>query len=339
MIYLVSKIVISLLAALGIGFGMAWMLQMHLAAKLREQLNSVIFETKSRIPALESEITNRDQEIDGLREELAEKSKPVEPSNQQQGSKEQEAQIDDLRQKVIDLENELRALKSTGNEEMVFEIDEADRAKPEETELKADDEFLSDIQDIFEDGDDLDEDSSAESPELNVPKPETKKNIEEELQNELEGWDKSDADEAPEHTAAPNPEEASIENNKDSKKAKGPGRAGRTDLKEELLGLEDEFREGDEAAKPVDPNDIESLRSEVEDLTKARKSLSEVVDTQAKEVASLQNQRDLQDKSLNVLNQQLELARMANERILRELRELKDGKPASPDEPRSAAGS
>ncbi len=68
MIYLVSKIIISLLAALAIGFGMAWTLQMHLAARLREQLNSVIFETKSRIPQLESEITNRDQVIDGLRE-------------------------------------------------------------------------------------------------------------------------------------------------------------------------------------------------------------------------------------------------------------------------------
>jgi len=71
MIYLIGKIVVSLLAALGIGFGMAWMLQMQLAARLREQLNSVIFETKSRIPQLESEITNRDQAIDGLREELA----------------------------------------------------------------------------------------------------------------------------------------------------------------------------------------------------------------------------------------------------------------------------
>ena len=75
MIYLVSKIVVSLLVALGVGFGMAWALQMHLAARLREQLNSVIFETKSRIPQLESEITNRDQAIDGLREELAEQSK------------------------------------------------------------------------------------------------------------------------------------------------------------------------------------------------------------------------------------------------------------------------
>ena len=50
MIYLISKIVLSLLASLGIGFGLAWALQMHLAARLRDQLNSVIFETKSRIP-------------------------------------------------------------------------------------------------------------------------------------------------------------------------------------------------------------------------------------------------------------------------------------------------
>jgi|GEM_PF-4904360 len=307
---------------------------MHLAARLREQLNSVIFETKSRIPSLESEITNRDQEIDGLREQLAETSKNVETSNNQQGSKEQEKQIDDLRQQVIDLETELRGLKSAGDEEAIFEIDEADRAQPEETELMADDEFLTDIQDIFEDGDNLDNSSGEPKTEANA---DPKKNIEEELQNELEGWDKSENDKPQEHTVAPNPEDAT--NNKDAKSAKPPGRAGRADLKEELLGLEDEFREGDDAAKPVDLNDIDSLRSEVEDLTKARKSLNEVVDSQAKEVAGLKNQRDLQDKSLNVLNQQLELARMANERILRELRELKDRKPSSPDAPRSATGS
>jgi len=342
MIYLVSKIVISLLAALGIGFGMAWMLQMHLAARLREQLNSVIFETKSRIPALESEITNRDQEIDNLREELVEQSKAADTSNNQQSNKEQEKQIDELRQKVIDLENELRASKSTGEEETFFEIDEADRAQPEETELKSDDEFLTDIQDIFEDGDDA-EDPGAGLADVEPENSAGEKNLEQELQNELEGWDKAepgekkDAQEGLEHTVSPNPDQGSEQ--KGAKSAKPPGRAERVDLKDELLGLQDEFREGDEAAKPVDPNDIESLRGEVEDLNEARKSLNEVVDTQAKEMANLQNQRDLQDKSLNVLNQQLELARMANERILRELRDLKDDKPSSPDEPRSATGS
>ena len=86
---------------------------MHLAARLREQLNSVIFEAKSRIPLLESEITNRDQVIDGLREELA--KKPIQDSQTNQvkqvGSKEQEKQIEELRQKVINLEHDLRLRK------------------------------------------------------------------------------------------------------------------------------------------------------------------------------------------------------------------------------------
>ena len=194
MIYLVSKIVISLLVALGVGFGMAWMLQMHLAARLREQLNSVIFETKSRIPALESEITNRDQEIDGLRYQLAEISKNVETNKNQQSNKEQEKQIDELRQKVIDLENELRAVKSSGDEEAVFEIDEADRAQPEETELKSDDEFLTDIQDIFEDADDSVDVFGSDSIESESEKSaqDAGESLEEELQNELEGWDKAE---------------------------------------------------------------------------------------------------------------------------------------------------
>ena len=358
MIYLVSKIVISLLVALGVGFGMAWMLQMHLAARLREQLNSVIFETKSRIPALESEITNRDQEIDGLREQLAEKSKNVETNKNQQSNKEQEKQIDELRQKVIDLENELRAVKSSGDEEAVFEIDEADRAQPEETELKSDDEFLTDIQDIFEDADDSVDVFGSDSIESESEKSaqDAGESLEEELQNELEGWDKaeeSDENSAddnssekvqPIHTVAEKPGEDSDKNS--TKEAKPPGRAGRVDLKAELLGLENQFRADDENArrelKAADPNDpihVEALRSEIEKLTEARNTLNETVDTQAKEVASLTHQRDLQDKSLNVLNQQLELARMANERILRELRELKEDKPSSGDKPRSATGS
>ena len=175
MIYLISKIVLSLLASLGIGFGLAWALQMHLAARLRDQLNSVIFETKSRIPQLESEITNRDQVIDGLREDLAKKPKEA-PADSKAGSKEQEKQIDELRQQVIDLETELKAAKGVSHEESVLELDGEDLEHTEEPELMDDDEFLNDIQDIFEDGDAPSEEESQQS-------------LEDELQNELEGWD------------------------------------------------------------------------------------------------------------------------------------------------------
>lgn len=344
MIYLVSKIIISLLGALGIGFGMAWMLQMHLAARLREQLNSVIFETKSRIPQLESEITNRDQAIDGLREDLAQQSKNVEPANNQAGSKEQEKQIDELRQQVIDLENELKAVRSTGSEEAVFEIAEADRAETEEPELMSDDEFLTDIQDIFEDPDDANDPVEAFGPNAHEEKEEqenkasaedAKQSIEEELQNELEGWDEN-PDQEPSKAAGPITE-SEAENQKPGKTAKPPLRGGPVDLKAELLELEGEIR-AQEGDVTHNASDAEQLQSQIEELTEARKSLNEVVDTQAKEIASMQQQRDLQDKSLNVLNQQLELARMANERILRELREIKDSKPTAGDTPRSATG-
>ena len=182
MIYLIGKIIFSLIASLGIGFGMAWMLQMHLAGRLREQLNSVIFETKSRIPQLESEITNRDQKIDSLRADLAKKPKVVDVNKSQAGTKEQEKQIDELSQKVIDLENELRFARGVVEDDKVFEIAEEDRHQEEAGELKADDEFLDDIQDIF---DDVDEPQGAQA------------SIEDELQNELEGWD-SDGSNDPE---------------------------------------------------------------------------------------------------------------------------------------------
>lgn len=327
MIYLIGKIVLSLLASLGIGFGMAWALQMHLAARLREQLNSVIFETKSRIPQLESEITNRDQVIDGLREDLAKKPKEASAPNQT-GSKEQEKQIDELRQQVIDLETELRAAKGSEDNETVFEIPEDERPQTEEAELMSDDEFLADIQDIFEDtdasieafGDNSSQDKqvskSKDKPSANEPSAEEiRQSLEDELQSELEGWEKPEQD-SPKEAKPPKRQEAKTKTN-------GP-----VDLKAELLDLEDEIRAGSEnastRAESQQASDFEALRSEVESLSEARKQLNDIVDSQAKEMSSMQQQRELQDKSLSVLNQQLELARMANERILRELREVKD---------------
>ncbi len=281
MIYLISKIVLSLLASLGIGFGLAWALQMHLAARLRDQLNSVIFETKSRIPQLESEITNRDQVIDGLREDLAKKPKEA-PADSKAGSKEQEKQIDELRQQVIDLETELKAAKGVSHEESVLELDGEDLEHTEEPELMDDDEFLNDIQDIFEDGDAPSEEESQQS-------------LEDELQNELEGWDDG------------------TDNASDAPKQAADGQAA-------AVGTN---------LKSADDSELATLQDEVSSLNEVRKELSDTVDSQAKEMATLRQQRELQDKSLGVLNQQLELARMANERILRELREVKDAKAAA----------
>jgi len=344
MIYLISKIILSLLASLGIGFGMAWMLQMHLAARLREQLNSVIFETKSRIPQLESEITNRDQTIDGLREELAAKPNPEDVANVDQPSKEQEKQIEELRQQVIDLENELRVARGNSDTEAVFELDEEDRVSIEEPELMSDDEFLTDIQDIFEDADDSIEafGSSGDSKEEADDTDDDTDDIEAQLQSELDGWDKgSDKEQSsqsiPDNVAElPTNREHKVAPDPDAGGAKPPLRAGPVDLKAELLGLEDQIKAEEDSATAGEGSDIDALRDKIENLNESRKELSEIVESQSREMAGLQQQRELQDKSLNVLNQQLELARMANERILNELRELKDSKAPKNDNSQSA---
>ena len=348
MIYLIGKIVLSLLASLGIGFGMAWALQMHLAARLREQLNSVIFETKSRIPQLESEITNRDQIIDGLREDLARKPKPEE-NKKQAGSKEQEKQIDELHQKVIDLENELRMARGVTDSESVLEIADEDRVETEEPELMSDDEFLADIQDIFEDADDSIEafgSASAESGADNAePAPtkseeESRKSLEDELQSELEGWaddDKSEGTPEPSADSVAGKDALPPKRGESKKKTSGP-----VDLKAELLDLEEEIRAGSKEASSRAESEqaleFEALRGEVESLSEARKQLNDIVDSQAREMSTMKQQRELQDKSLSVLNQQLELARMANERILRELREVKDANTPKDGKSHSASG-
>lgn len=334
MIYLIGKIVLSLLASLGIGFGMAWALQMHLAARLREQLNSVIFETKSRIPALESEITNRDQVIDGLREELAKKPKQAAQS-EQPNNKEQAQQIDALRQQVIDLENDLRLARGERETESVLELTDEDRHHAEEPELMSDDEFLTDIQDIFEDSDDSDNPiealgtSSADSESPEPPastEQQDRQSLEDELQNELDGWAEDDN--------ATKPAQEQLADGSQKKKALPQKRQGKkkpTNKPSELSA--------DTSASSADTNtDVNELLGEVESLSEARKQLTDIVDSQAKEMSSMQQQRELQDKSLSVLNQQLELARMANERILRELREVKDANSSDGDKTRSASG-
>lgn len=351
MIYLIGKIVLSLLTALGIGFGMAWTLQMHLAARLREQLNSVIFETKSRIPQLESEITNRDQVIDGLREDLAKKPK-AETQTKQPSNKEQEKLIDGLQQKIIDLENELRVAKGETLTESVLELDDSDRHHIEEPELLSDDEFLADIQDIFDDTDDSinvsasangDSKDAVEPSENSTTDEDKQKSLEEELQSELEGWETTnEPNDSKENAGEPTSESLCSDTSSSDAQQSAEKTIDSIDLKAELLDLEEEICADSQQTKSKSDsqnfNDVETLRGEVESLSEARKELSDLVDSQAKELSSMEQQRDLQDKSLSVLNQQLELARMANERILRELREVKDGKASTDDTSRSASG-
>ena len=335
MIYLIGKIVLSLLASLGIGFGMAWALQMHLAARLREQLNSVIFETKSRIPALESEITNRDQVIDGLREDLAKKPKQA-PMSEQPNNKEQAKQIDALRQQVIDLENDLRLARGERETESLLELTDEDRHHEEEPELMSDDEFLTDIQDIFEDTDTSETSAEAvDSPNTDsessastaATEQQDRQSLEDELQNELDGWENEDNSNA-------KPDQDQIADTDPKKKPLPPKRQ----VKKKPTKKPSELNADASARAEDSSTDINELLGEVESLSEARKQLNDIVDSQAKEMSSMQQQSELQNKSLSVLNQQLELARMANERILRELREVKDANPSDGDKTRSASG-
>ena len=162
MMYLVGKLIIYLLAALGIGFGLGWALQLQMARRLREQLNSVIFETKSRIPRLESEVTNRDQKIEQLQRQvktIQDNAAAAAHSRAQGPNAEQEKRIAELQQRIMDLEQELRVAnreQKHEGESLVMLDDAGLEEDTEPEELAADDEFLSDIQDIFDDTSDDD---------------------------------------------------------------------------------------------------------------------------------------------------------------------------------------
>ncbi len=347
MIYLIGKILAYLIGALGIGFGMGWMLQVHLARKLREQLNSVIFEIKSRIPQLETEVTNRDQTIEQLQRELTEKpgtknSKTTRDNADQAADSEQTASTDadaertikQLNQRIAELESELRITTSimdgptpglmigeTSDEEAAPEevqdpTSGQDQDKTNELQdaddLMSDDEFLADIQDIF----DLT----------------TNENI--------EAFGPAAIDTTAGTNGAEDVDEESRAEKKDSNSEQEPevldGIESSDSLKDATeSGSESAVELPDQVPANMSTETVVALESQISDLAEARKQLSDLTDSQNREIADLHQQQALQEKSLTVLNQQLELSRLANERILTELRDARDD-PATDDSQTSA---
>jgi uncharacterized coiled-coil protein SlyX len=348
MIYLIGKIIAYLIGALGIGFGMGWMLQVHLARKLREQLNSVIFETKSRIPQLETEVTNRDQTIEQLQRDLSEKprtknSKTSKDYADQATDSEQtaatnadaERTIKQLNQRVAELESELRTTTSIMDGPtpglMIDDASDED-ATPEEAQgsnsdknqdeaddlldaddLMSDDEFLADIQDIF----DLTTDEN------------------------IEAFGPAAID----TTAGTNGTESADEDSTAEKKdSNSEQELEMLDGIESSVSLRDAAENDSESAvdlpeqvsADMPAETVVALESQISELADARKQLSDLTDSQNREIADLHQQQALQEKSLTVLNQQLELSRLANERILTELRETRDSQAA--DDNQTSAG-
>ena len=86
------------------------------------------------------------------------------------------------------------------------------------------------------------------------------------------------------------------------------------------------------ATSRADDAEVEALRLECENLNSLRRKLTETVDSQTRELEQIKEQQILQDKSLTVLNQQLELSRLANERIVRELQTHKNAAKSDDDE-------
>lgn len=301
MIYLISKIIAYLLTSLAIGFGMGWFVQFSQAKRLREQLNGVIFETKSRIPQLETAITSRDQKIEQLSLELAESSDrsknaasagdsrddsnangaekvaastPLAQDDKQ--LKEYETKIAELQRTVTELTTELDLVSSMTAAESDSNSSESATETTQSLEPTANPEnFLDEIRDIF----DADEGELSASPEMERIAPSAEKNVVE--------------------LARP----AFVE-----EIAKAP------------------------ATSRADDAEVEALRLECENLNSLRRKLTETVDSQTRELEQIKEQQILQDKSLTVLNQQLELSRLANERIVRELQTHKNAAKSDDDE-------
>ena len=73
MIYLIAKMAVYLLLALGLGGGAGWLLCQYLVARREEQSRRDLHDTQAKIPQLESAVRSRDAQLEQFKERLAEK--------------------------------------------------------------------------------------------------------------------------------------------------------------------------------------------------------------------------------------------------------------------------
>ncbi len=247
MIYLILKIFAYLLLAVIMGFGAGWLTRNILAQKREEELGRTVTEARARVPQFESLMRTRDEQVQRLRDELAER----------------DGRLADMTDAVKSKEDELRAksreLKTlTARNETLLDDDAEDYLggngdEPAGTVPAAD---------------------NAESAQL---REEVAR-----LSRELEQAQAEAADALAEAAAA----EAEL----NRLRAEAPA-----------------------DARPSATADVEELQARLRQQAEEQERLNRALDLEQRKVVELERERELQNKSLQVLHQQLELERERSE--------------------------
>ncbi len=90
MIYLILKIFFYLLLAVLLGFAAGWLTRNILATKREEELNRSVTDARARVPQFESLMRTRDEQVQRLRDEIAERDSRLADLSVQVQAKEEE---------------------------------------------------------------------------------------------------------------------------------------------------------------------------------------------------------------------------------------------------------
>ncbi|MCB1684649.1 MAG: hypothetical protein R3E82_23140 [Pseudomonadales bacterium] len=285
MIYLIMKIFLYLLLAMAAGGGAGWLLRNLSAMKREEALNRALSEARARVPQFEAQLRAREDQGKRTRDEMATKERVIAELMEEIKAKE-----DTLRERDLQLKK-LATVRLPDND--------AELAQPPLPPRAVDDLTAGDILPA----DNLDY-AAVSDPSETLPSPadpaeqgesrETVQRLRERistLEQALHEARTTAADAVAEAAAA----EAEVVN-----------------LKAELAKVSVRHSAGvDRAANTaqaasVNTSDLEArLRQKAEDFER----LSRNLETEKRKVTELERERELQNKSLQVLHQQLELER------------------------------
>ena len=277
MIYLILKMLIYLLLALFAGAGAGWLLRNLAAGKREEEMQRTLADARARVPQFESLLRSRDEQIVRLKDDLTDKDVRI---NSLLGeSREKESSLRDKDREVKQLTARNSALELTG-----------ESGAMEDTSIVG-----GGALDVGQVEGQVEGDRSANSSASGTV---TLMNDIACLEKDLSQSRAITADGVAEAAAA----EAEI-----------------VTLKADLARAGSSLAQGS-AQDQGNPND-NSARAEVEELEarlrqKAQEyeRLNKMLETEQRKVMELERERELQNKSLQVLHQQLELERERGQR-------------------------
>ncbi len=288
MIYLILKMFFYLLLALLAGGAAGWILRHIMAAKQDEDMQRTLADARARVPQFESLIRSRDEQINRLKDDLKEKDVRI------------NGLVEDVRKAESDAKDKDRVLKQhIAQHETLEDLADVDADGDAGQLLNNDGSPVNDpaAEDSMMGGNTLDLGPTASSVPADADPALQAQVIR--LEKELRAARSQAADATAEAAAA----EAEV-----------------LTLKSELARAEAEVSSADSAGGAAAVDDeakrmVAELEARLAQKTMDYERLARDLEVEKRRVIELERERELQNKSLQVLHQQLELEKERGQRV------------------------